>query len=447
MHQQACDPRGNRAVQAVRRLGIAAGLACLAVAASAAGLSPTEQRIVEAVKANNPAALRFLERTVNVNSGTMNHEGVREVGRMFRAEFDALGFTTRWSEMPPAMRRAGHLVATREGTRGKRLLLIGHLDTVFEKDSPVQLWDRKDGVVRGQGVADMKGGDVIVVEALRALNGVGALDGTTITVVFTGDEERAGDPIEIARADLIDAAKRSDVALAFEGTIRDRNGRDTATIARRASSSWTLKTTGTQGHSARVFAPGLGYGAIYEGARILNAFREQLIEPDLTFNPGVVLGGTEAKLDGETARGTAFGKNNVISSTFLAKGDLRYLSAEVRDRTWAKMRAIVAASLPGTKAEISFLEHYPPMAPTEGNRALLALHSRASEDAGLGPVGSLPPGLRAAGDVQFVAPYVDSLDGIGATGSGSHSPDEELEIASVERATIRAAILIYRLTR
>ena len=59
----------------------------------------------------------------------------------------------------------------------------------------------------------------------------------------------------------------------------------------------------------------------------------------------------------------------------------------------------------------------------------------------------MPAGLRGAGDIQFVAPYVDSLDGLGATGSGAHSPDEDLELASIERATIRTAILLYRLTR
>ena len=424
---------------------IASLLACASLHAFAA-LTPEEERVVDAVRANNPAALRFLERTVDVNSGTMNFEGVREVGRLFAEQFRSIGLETRWEEMPPSMHRAGHLVAWKAGTRGKRVLLVGHLDTVFEKDSPVQAWDRRGDRVRGQGVSDMKGGDVIILEALRALKGVGALDDAAITVVFTGDEERVGEPIELARAALVEAAKRSDAALAFEGTV-NRGGRDTATIGRRSSSSWVLRVKGRQGHSAGVFSPNAGYGAIYEGARILEAFRTQLVEPDLTFNPGVVLGGTEVAFEPLAARGTAFGKNNVIANTFEVHGDLRYLSNEVRDRVRARMREIVAANLPRTSADITFREAYPPMAPTEGNLRLLELHSRASEDAGLGPIAALPPGERGAGDVQFVAPYVDCLDGLGATGSHSHSPDEDLEIASIERATIRAALLIYRLTR
>ncbi len=415
-------------------------------AAGAAELSPTEQKIVAAIKANSPAAIQFLERSVNINSGTMNPEGVREVGRLFRAEFDGLGFKTQWIEMPPKMERAGHLLATREGKQGKRLLLIGHLDTVFEKDSPLQKWQREGNIVRGPGASDMKGGDVIILEALRALNRVGALDNTTVRIIFSGDEERPGAPLEAARADMVAAAKASDIALGFEGTVT-KDGQDTATIGRRASSSWTLKVTGKQGHSAGVFNKTSGYGAIYEAARILNAFREQLIEADLTFNPGLILGGTDVSYDALGARGTGYGKTNVIANTARVEGDLRFLTDEQKDRVRARMREIIAQNLPGTSAEISFHDGYPPMSPTAGNLRILEAFSKASVDAGLGPISALPPGLRGAGDVQFVAPYVDCLDGIGAAGNGAHSPEETLDVASIERATIRAALLIYRLTR
>ena len=434
-----------------RRLSVlfVSALALVAAQLCAAELSAPEQKIVAAIKARAPAALQFLERSVNINSGTMNPEGVREVGRLFRAEFDALGFSTQWIEMPPKMERAGHLIASREGKRsnqGKRLLLIGHLDTVFEKDSPLQKWERNGDTVRGPGASDMKGGDVVILEALRALHSVGALDNTTIRVVFSGDEERPGNPLELARADMINAAKRSDIALGFEGTV-SKDGQDTATIGRRASSSWTLKVTGKQGHSAGVFNKTSGYGAVYEAARILNSFREQLIEADLTFNPGLILGGTEIAYDALGSKGNAYGKTNIIANTARVEGDLRFLTDEQRDRVRARMRDIVAQNLPGTRAEISFHDSYPPMSPTPGNLRVLDAFSKASVDAGLGPIAALPPGLRGAGDIQFVAPYVDSLDGIGASGSGAHSPEETLDVPSIERATIRAALLIYRLTR
>ena len=415
--------------------------------AAARSLSPEEERIVATVKANSPRALALLEKTVNINSGTMNHKGVREVGQVFRAEFDQLGFKTQWIDMPQEMRRAGHLVATREGRQGKRVLLIGHLDTVFEADTPMQGWERKGERASGQGVNDMKGGDVIIIEALRALHANGALDNTTISVIFTGDEENAGDPKEISRRDMVDLAKRSDVALAFEATMLDENGKATGTIGRRSSTSWQLDVKGKQGHSSGIFNASAGYGAVYEAARILDAFRQQLREPNLTFNPGVILGGTEIGYDDASAKGTAFGKSNVIANSAVVKGDLRFLTPEQGEQARARMRAIVAQNLPGTSAAIVFKDGYPPMAPTAGNLKILELYSKASADAGLGPIAALPPGLRGAGDVQFVAPYVDSLDGIGAIGKGAHAPGEDLEVRSIEQGAIRTAVLLYRLTR
>jgi glutamate carboxypeptidase len=345
------------------------------------------------------------------------------------------------------MNRAGHLLASREGSQGKRLLLLGHLDTVFEKQSPVQLWERRGDKVRGQGVVDMKGGDVVIVEALRALHALGALDNTTIAVMLTGDEERTGNPTRVSRAPLVDAAKASDIALSFEGSDRDRAGRDAAFTARRASASFMLTVTAMPGHSSGMFAPHAGFGAIYEGARILNAFRETVPEPGLSFSPGMVLGGTVVQYDGANATGTAFGKGNVIPRSFTATSDLRYLDKAQGDRAREKMRAIVAQSLRGTNAKIAFLEAYPPMAETPANVELLGLYSRASVDAGLGPVVSADPTERGAGDVQFAAPHVAALEGLGPRGRGSHTVDEELDLPSLERAAIRAAILIYRLTR
>jgi len=416
----------------------------IAVSPAQAQLSDAEQRIVAAVKQRSPQALELLERTVRINSGTLNVEGVREVGRIYRAEFEALGFATRWSEMPAEMARGGHLIAIRKGSadyRGPRLLLLGHMDTVFEKASSVALWEMRGDRVRGQGVSDMKGGNVIMLEALRALKSTGALDGATIAVILTGDEERTGRPLERARADLVDLAKESDAALSFEGAGR----RGEASIARRSSGGWSLTVRAKPGHSAGVFSPSSGYGAVFEAARILNAFREQLIEPNLTFNPGVALGGTQIDFSDATATGHAFGKTNVIARDFTIRGDLRYLTPEQGERTRERMKQIVAANLPGTSATIEFREGYPPMPPTEGGRKLIETLSQASQDAGFGPAAAMDPALRGAGDVQFAAPYIAGIDGLGALGTGAHTDDEDLELASIERNAIRTAIFINRL--
>jgi glutamate carboxypeptidase len=320
------------------------------------------------------------------------------------------------------------------------------MDTVFEKNSPVIAWDPRGARVRGQGVGDMKGGDVIMIEALRALQAAGALEGTTISVLLTGDEERAGDPVEVARAPMVELAKKSDAALSFEGSVK-RGDNYTASIARRSSGGWTIKVTAKSGHSSRVFTENLGYGAIYEGARILNAFREQLIEPNLTFNPGIVAGGTLASYDDSTAEAKAFGKTNVIAKELTIRGDLRALTPEQIENTKRKMREIVAKSLPQTHSTIEFRDSYPPMPPTAAGQALVDVYSKASVDTGFGPVEALDPNTRGAGDVQFVAPYIPGIDGLGASGSGAHTDEEDLEIASIERGAIKAAIMIYRMTR
>ncbi len=435
-------------VRRLPRLAIAVACAVVLPSAIAAGLSPAEQKMVDAVKARTPAALALLEKSVNINSGTMNHEGVRDVGKLFRAELDALGFTTKWVEMPASMQRAGHLVATKTGKgKGKKLLLIGHLDTVFEKDTVVAPWKPDGKRVFGQGVSDMKGGNVVIIEALRAMKAAGTLDDATISAIFTGDEERAGDPISISRADMIALGKQSDVALAFEGMIRDVNGTEFASIARRASGGFTVNITARQGHSSGVFGPAAGYGAGYEAARIVNAFREELQEPNLTYSVGLMLVGTDVEFDDVLSKGTSAGKRNVIPPKGIITGDLRYLTHEQRDRVRSRMTEIVGKSLNGTSAKVTFAETYPPMAPTEGNMAIYKLYAQASEDAGLGKIELTAPNTRGAGDIQFVAPYVDCLDGLGAVGGGSHSPGEYLNPESIERNAIRAAILMTRLTR
>jgi glutamate carboxypeptidase len=407
-------------------------------------LAPVEQTIVERVDANNDEALALLERIVNINSGSMNFEGVREVGSVFLAELDALGFETNWVDGTP-FQRSGHVVATRTGS-GPHLLLIGHLDTVFEADSPFQRWEEiDDSTAKGPGIADMKGGDVIIVYALRALEEAGLLSDMSITVIMTGDEEKVGSPIDLARQALIDAAREADIAVAFENG--DGNPR-TAVVARRGSTSWRLEVSGYRAHSSQVFQPEVGAGAIYEAARILTGFYDQLSSvPNLTFNPGVILGGTDLDFDGDMGRGEAFGKNNVTAQTAVVSGDLRAISIEQREEAKARMRDIVADHLPVTEATITFSDGYPPLAPSDGNYRLLALYDQVSQDLGFGAVEAVNPRNAGAADVSFTAGLVDmAIDGIGMMGANDHSPDETGDLGSLSSQTKRAAVLLYRLT-
>lgn len=402
--------------------------------------------MIAAVEADHARNVKLLEDLVRVNSGTMNFKGVEQVGAMLRPEFEALGFSVRWIPMSHAG-RAGHLVATHKGDgRGKRILLIGHLDTVFEPDSPFQEWKRTGDIVEGPGVGDMKGGDVVMLAALRAMHAAGTLKAADIIVVLTGDEEKPGSPLNVVRADLIAAGRASDVALDFEG-LAQGGGQDVGSIARRSSTSWTIRATAPSGHSSGVCRPAVGCGAIYELTRILDEFRRELPEPNLTYNVGLILGGSGATLnDGDTG-GAAVGKPNVIASEAVARGDIRTLSSEQEARVRDRMRAIVARHLSRTDAAIAFADDgYPPMAPTEGNRALLAKLNAVNETLGLAAMPEGDPANRGAGDISFVA-FIDGLVGLGMAGEGSHAPGETADLKSLDVQAKRAALLISRLAR
>src|SRR3954451_21775125 len=434
----------NSPLFARRFIAVVAGVFLVSLSAVAQtpspSLSKTEQRIRDYVRSHQAEQIDFLEKAVNISSGTFNLPGVREVGRLFEPEFSALGFQAGWVALPDAVGRAGHLFAERKGNKGKRLLLIGHLDTVFEGAG--ERFVRLDTLAAGAGSSDMKGGDIVILYALKALQSVGALDGTRIIVALTGDEEDAGPLHLVSRQSLIDAAKRSDVALAFE----EDAGK--GTVARRGMSGWQLVVTGRQAHSSGIFSPGASYGAIYEAARILDEFREKLSnEQYLTFNPAVIVGGTDVTYDSAKISGTAAGKDNIIAPRVFARGDLRFLSQDQLLKARDAMRAIVADHLPGTQATITFEDGNPAMPPTRGNLALLAVEDSVSRALGQGPVEALDPGKRGGGDISYISEYVDALDGLGVKGMRSHTPDERVDLRSIGPATERAALLIYRLTR
>ena len=426
-----------------RILGLLAAL--LLASPTAAQLSNSEAAMVAAVDADQPRTLAVLERWVNQNSGTLNFPGVRAVGDMVRAELEPLGFRVEWIDMKAAG-RAGHLVARHKG-RGKRLLLIGHLDTVFEADSPFQHWTRVGNLATGPGAGDDKGGIAVILSALRAMKAAGTLNRANITIFLSGDEEDAGSPIEIARRDLIAEGRKADVALDFEGLVQ-LGGRDMGSTARRSSGEWLLKVTARTGHSSGILGPSAGSGAIYELARIVDSFRREVPEDKLTFNVGLVAGGATAELNEGRNQMRATGKTNIIPALAIARGDLRAIDQDQIDRAKAKMTAIVERSLAGAKAEIFFeTGDYPPMSPTDGNRALLARLNAVNRDLGLEEMGELDPVKRGAGDIRFVAADVDSLGGMGPASRGDHAPGETVDIGSIARQAKRAAILMSRLSR
>ena len=426
------------------RFIISISLLFISLGCTAQKLSSAEKKIRDEVNKQLPQAMQLLEQIVNINSGSLNVAGVRRTGEVLMDEFNRIGFTTEWVTLPDSLKRAGHLVASIKGKKGKKVLLIGHLDTVFEPDmEPNPYRKLNDSTATGQGVNDMKGGDIIIFTALKVLYQLGYLKNASVTAYFTGDEEKSGQPTSVSRADFIERAKQNDIALGFEGA----QGLHRVATARRGSSEWKLTVTGRQAHSAGIFSS--NYGSIYEAARIINSFREQLSnEKYLTFNPGIIAGGSDVQFDSLNITAKIAGKTNIISPVTYVEGDLRFLREAQKDSARQKMFLIASTNnLGATSAAITFKDGYPAMEPTPGNNQLVEMLNKVTVDMGIGETSAADPGSRGAGDISFIGKYLDCLDGLGASGSGAHAPGETLNLKEFPILIQRAALFIYRLTR
>ncbi|MFT3946864.1 MAG: M20/M25/M40 family metallo-hydrolase [Agriterribacter sp.] len=416
---------------------------CIGLNASAQKLSSTEKKIIDAVNKQLPQTFKTLEEVVNINSGTMNVKGISASGEVLRSAFEKMGFTVEWIKMPDSIKTAGHFVAVKKGGKGKKILMLAHLDTVFEPDMPSNPFKiLNDSTATGQGILDDKGGAVLVLAALEALNQAGALKDANITVYFTGDEEVGGIPSVVTRADIIEKAKQHDVALSFEGGQINK-----VTTSRRGADNWRLFVYGKQAHSSGVFSDKAGYGAIYEAVRIVDSFRTGLSAmPYLTFNPGVFAGGTTVIDSVDNVK--VYGKDNIIASKATVMGDVRFLGEKQRAEIRTLMRNIVMNNnLNGTSAEILFNDGIPSMEPKEGNKKLFLEINKVNADMGLGEVLENDPMERGAGDISFIADHIPSIDGLGPNGTGSHAPGETINTKQYPLLIQRAAIFIYRLSQ
>lgn len=405
--------------------------------------TPAEMQIKTYIDKQQVEQLSLLEKLVDINSGTVNIIGVHQIGEILRASFRQLGFKTYWVEEPSYMKRAGTLVAEHPGTKGKRILIIGHLDTVFAKESPFQKFERHGDKATGPGVIDDKGGDVVILYALKSLQNANVLGGMNITVVLTGDEEDSGKPTSVSRKPLFTAAQHSDISLGFEWATLP----NTVTITRRGVAHWRINTQGNGDHSLGIFQKPVGYSAIFEITRILDMMRNQMSsEKDLSFSPGLILAGTSINYNKDNFGGEAFGKDNIIAKTAMATGDLRFITPQQEINAKEKITKIVNQHLSGTTATVRFQEGIPSMPPTANNIELLKKYNEVSISLGYGPVKPLDSGLRGAADISHIAAITQAnLDGLGPVGTGAHSEKETLDIKSLPIQTQKVAILMYRL--
>lgn len=413
------------------------GVVALAQEPVEPAINAEEQEMVVWLDEREEEMLALLERITNMNSGSLNSAGLDAVAAVFDEELRGLGFSTsrlpgELIDMPScpgsdySIDLADHLLARRPGN-GSRLLLMGHIDTVFPPDSPFQTFRRQGDTIYGPGVADMKGGLVVMLYALKALAAADALDEAAFTVLLNSDEEMGS---LSSRKYLEEEALNHDWGLVYESS-----GIDTMTRQRKGIGQARLVVTGRAAHSGGAHEQGLS--AIKELAyKIVQIENMTNYETGLTVNVGVVNGG-EAR--------------NTISPCAEALIDLRYPQPEQGVAAVELWREIFERvySYPVDSGEItteSYINlHRPPKIPTPESDYLLdktiAIGRLLGQDIGIvdsggGTDGSLTQGVGL--------PTIDSL---GIAGSGAHSNREEARASSLAERAALSAVLMRRLSR
>jgi glutamate carboxypeptidase len=356
------------------------------------------------------AMLALLERLVNEGSFTEDAAGGERVGRMLADELSR--FASMSVRAVPSERFAPHLVAaTRaaEASADGAIALVGHLDTVFPPGS-FEGFRRDGALARGPGVLDMKGGLVVMLEALGALDALGALAAIPVRVVVVSDEE-VGSPE--GRGVIEREARGCRAALVFEA---GRKG-DAIITARKGTGSAKVVATGTAAHAGN--AHEAGANAIWALARFVDrAQRLTDYERGVTVNVGTISGGTSKNTVPERAEAA-------VDYRFVEPGDgeatLRALELAARE---------AAADVPRTTVTVARGAGRQPLVRTDANLALYAAYAACARAAGLGA--SEAPRLGGGSDASTTAALgIPSIDGLGPRGTGFHTTDELIEVASL----------------
>ena len=399
-------------------------------------LSPREQQMLNWVDARREQLMVELTEHVSVNTGTDNLPGIDRYREMLAKDLRDLGFATRNSPAGPltvltcdggSVSVADNLVATRKGNSPRRILLNGHMDTVFSAGDDFQaLSVDPDGTLHGPGVSDMKGGIVVMLNALRALSAAGYLDEANITVLFNSDEEIGS----LGSRELIEElAGQHDIGLVFEGTRENR-----MTRSRKGLGQVRLKVTGRESHAGAAHEQGVSanLGLAHQVVAI-----EQLTDYDrgVTVNVGVMAGGK---------------KRNTIPGCADAYVDLRYPTLSDGEYLLGAIDEIVAETYienpnyPGVPTtEVWGVLHRPVKEINPEVDAMIAEAMGLSQLIGEPIVGSTYSGGGTDGSIaQAVGlPTVDSL---GVNGSGAHSSREKTSLQSLVARTKLAAVIIAR---
>jgi len=394
---------------------LASGALCWPASADA---KPNNQ-ILAAVEACKPGARVLLEQVVGIDSGSDDADGLVKVGAIFSARLRELGATVR--EIPSVSPGVGNnIVASLKGTGPGRILLIAHIDTVFDRGTVAKRPPRWEGErYFGPGAADDKGGGVTAICALRALQSTGFRDFARIDLLLNASEESGS----LGSRDLIRAlARDADVTINLErGTPTDK-----AIVGRKGRALLTIEFAGRAAHSG--VEPQNGRNAALEAA---HAALELSKLGDAARETTVVV----TVLNGG-------GKINVVPDQAVINADVRAYSLSEFDRVRQGAQRIAASpTISGVTIASKLEMDFPPWPRAESTDQLLARANRL-----YGEIGKTLTGISVGGsaDVAFAAESgKPAIDGIAMEGAGAHGPDEYADFATLTpRAYLLARMLM-----
>jgi glutamate carboxypeptidase len=377
------------------------------------------------VQVSEPSFVADLERLVNIDCGSYTKSGVDQVGAWVSDQLRDLGADVT---VEPHADLGKTVVAVLRGAGSQKALLVGHMDTVFDPGTAAERpYTVTEGIARGPGVDDMKGGLLAGIYALRALRAMATSAGSgaewlpfdTLTFVANPDEE-LGSPSSLPIIKRI--AETVDVAFVLEAA---RENGDIVS-ARKGIADFVMKISGRAAHAG--VEPEKGRNAILEAAHkivALNALNGRW--PGVTVNVGVMRGGM---------------RPNVIAESAELEIDLRGVTRADMEAAQDAIREIAEhSSVPDVTASLRSRASWWPMEKTAGTAALAAMAIELGARLGFTVADTSTGGASDANTTS--AAGAPSLDGLGPVGGNAHAPTEYMELDSiVPRTTLLAALLL-----
>ena len=406
------------------------------VVASEVSLSPQEIQLTSWVDQRQVVMIDELASHVNINTGTANIDGINTYRDLLEQNLIDLGFKTEQhsSDSIPVLNCSGgehqianHLVATRKGSSKRRILINGHLDTVFSKGDDFQTLEiAQDGTLKGPGVADMKGGMVIMLNSLRALDSIGLLEEATITVLLNSDEEIGS----LGSRSLIETlAKQHDIGFVFEGSYNNM-----ATRARKGLGQARIKIIGRESHAGAAHEDGVSAN-LELAHKVIEIEKLTDYSRNTTVNVGVMAGGE---------------KRNTISGCADAYIDMRFPSQQDGEKLKTNILDIASNTVTNNPnyPELPIIEswavlHRPVKQQNDQVDNLIAEAMGLSKLIGEPITGTRYSGGGTDGSIAQ-AVGLPTIDSFGMDGLGAHSSREQSSVKTLMARTKLAAVMLAR---